>query len=292
LGYTLARVTLAVVLLVAATSKAMVLGVPGNAPASAVLRLLAVLELCVEWFMAAWLLSGVAPVWARRAAMSLLLLFVAVIAWRLAAGERDCHCFGALRVPPMVTLAFDLITLAALYGFGRGALEPRPQRDPDAGATAGQPFLSLRLSFAVMAATVVPTSVVVAERKLPALGAAFGRAVPLDPQSWPGRRLPLLEYVESRDRADLITGEHTLIFVSRDCDTCKRYLAKRAEALASDPGAAGAVRLIDLASVTEPGDLSTPFAQVHLNRPVALLAAVPLEVTLQNGIVAAVRHPE
>lgn len=291
LGYVLAQCVLAVVLLIAVAFKAMVLQVPGNVPSSPVLRMLVISELLVEWFIAAWLMSGIAQAWSRRAAMSLLLLFVAVTTWRLASGDPDCHCFGAFRVPPLITLSFDLAALFALYCLGRAAVVPRPEMPKDQNSSS-RPLLPLRVSFAVMVSIVLPTSMFVAERRLLGPRVALASILPMDPQTWPGGQFPLLQELGSQDRADLVKGDRTVIVFSHDCEECRRYLAQRADALTSDPGAIGRIRLIDVAPATDPVDLSAPFPQLHLNRSVILLGAVPLEVTLKDGIVETIRHPE
>lgn len=292
LGYAFAQGILATVLLIAVASKAVLFDGPGNAPGSLVLRVLVLFELLAEWLTAAWLLSGVAQVWSRRAAISLLLLFVAVTTWRLAGGDRDFHCFGAFRVPPWVTLCFDLAALFALYGLGRVAVVRPPKMPSDRRETDLRPLLPLRVSFAVMVSIVLPISMFVAERRLLGFRAAFASVLPMDPQTWRGGQFPLLEFLSRQDRAELLNGNRIVIFFSHDCDECGRYLAQRADALTSDPGAIGRIRLIDVASAADAGDFSSPFPQLHLNRSVMLLGAVPLEVTLKDGVVEAIRRPE
>ena len=293
LGYTLAQGILSVVLLIAVALKATVLEAPGNRPSQLVLRTLVILELLTEWFIAAWLMSGVAKLWSRRAAMLLLLLFVAVTSWRQAGGDPDCHCFGALRVPPLVTLSYDLITLFAFYSLGRAAVAQHPRVAKDGETTSSHSLRPLRVSFAVIVSILLPMSAFVAERRLFGSRAAFAYIIPVDPQGWRGRQFPLLELVDRSERTNLTQGIRTVVLFRHDCETCTQYLARRAaDAPPMRRSTNADTRLIDVASTARSDGFSPPFPEARLRHPVVCLSRLPLEVVLKDGIVQSVKWPE
>jgi hypothetical protein len=288
--HAIVRASISIVLFVAVASKAVAFRTHGGAPSSPFQDLLAILELLTEWLIAAWLLSGIAQDWSRRAAMLLLLVFVVVTTWRLVRGDPDCHCFGDLRVPPLLTLSFDLLALVALYGLGHTTPHERL-----AAARSGKvktPALLHRISLVAAISVVLPASVFLAERRLLGSQATFVAVVPPNPQSWRGEQFPLLEFVSESDRADLTAGNRTVILFRHDCETCRQYLARRADASGVNGDASGATRLIDVVSATASDGFSPPYPEIHLRRPVVCLAALPLEVVLKDGVVQAIRWPE
>jgi hypothetical protein len=70
-------------------------------------------EVAGEWLVAAWLLAGAAPFWARRVALAVLFFFVAASGWRLVSGLADCGCVGRVSMHPAWTVAVDLLTAEA-----------------------------------------------------------------------------------------------------------------------------------------------------------------------------------
>jgi len=237
----------------------------------------------MEWILAAWLLCGVAPAMARRAAMALLGAFVAMSAWRLLHGQVDCGCFGGLRVHPALTLSFDLSALSLIYWLGRAAL-------PDS-APAGRSRMRLaRIAGAAAVAVLLPAAVLAAThfREM-----RSEQLVVLDPQSWRGKPFPLLDFVDGPARADLLTSERTIILFNRQCDTCREYLAHLALTRGSKPQATG-VRVIDIApaGLARPDGFATAFREIRLRQGVVYAVNVPLEVSLKSGVVEKVRRPE
>jgi hypothetical protein len=99
----------------------------------------ALLIVGTELGVAVWLLSGIAEVWSRRAVMLLLMVFIVAAGQRLLTGNSDCGCFGAVHVPPALTLAFDLTSLAALYLLGRAEAAAPNSRPNDDAASGHRP---------------------------------------------------------------------------------------------------------------------------------------------------------
>jgi hypothetical protein len=278
--YKVVRSTLAVVLLVAtwlkgwSPSEARVPGVWNLAGSS----FLAGLQLAV----AAWLLSGLAETWSRRAAVLLMAVFALVAGWRFLEGKGDCGCFGAVRVPPALTFAFDLGSLVALLWLGRVRI---PIQDADgrlrspSGARAG---FVIGICFASW--LLVTARLAVARHKADSI-------VVLEPSSWNGKPFPVLAYIGEQAGGDLSAGKRTVILFDRRCEACRTYLDRISREW--DSPEATITRLIDLAPNGDATDgFSPPFAEVPLRPGVLCAADVPLKVSLSNGIVVAVIHPK
>ena len=71
-------------------------------------------QITLESALALWLLSGLLPLWSRRAAIAAFSLFTLVTAYKALTGADSCGCFGQLQVNPGFTLALDLTIVLAL----------------------------------------------------------------------------------------------------------------------------------------------------------------------------------
>jgi hypothetical protein len=92
-----------------------------------------------EIILGLWLILGVHPQWARRAAVACFLAFLAVSLIKVSVGEDKCGCFGPLPVSPWMTLGLDGAAAAAL-------LFTRP---PDRGWHSSRWSAALRLGLAL-----------------------------------------------------------------------------------------------------------------------------------------------
>jgi hypothetical protein len=134
LGWHAVRLTLATILLIAAALKAhQIMTDPAVRVGMYGPLWVALVIVCVELLMAAWLLLNVRPAWARRASICLVGVFAAASLHRLLSGEPDCGCFGTMAIPPGWTLTLDVILLLALsYG---------PPANGTAGSQAGADWM-------------------------------------------------------------------------------------------------------------------------------------------------------
>ena len=71
-------------------------------------------QIQLEAALAFWLLSGLLPLWSRRAAIAAFTLFALFTAYKALTGADSCGCFGQLKVNPYLTLALDTAILTAL----------------------------------------------------------------------------------------------------------------------------------------------------------------------------------
>ncbi len=78
-----------------------------------------IFQICFELLMGTWLISGVFKRLAVRVATVCFAIFFCVQIYNVWSGAEGCGCFGAVDVPPMVTLlAVDLPALIVLILFG------------------------------------------------------------------------------------------------------------------------------------------------------------------------------
>jgi hypothetical protein len=243
----------------------------------------ALLIVGAELGVAVWLLSGIAEVWSRRAAMLLLMVFMVVAAQRLLAGNNDCGCFGAVRVPPALTLAFDSTSLAALFWLGRAKTGVRN----DGRSGTGR---SLRIALAV---GVFLGAITLLAVRFTGKRARGEDVVILDPSSWRGKPFPMLEYTDARGSAYLSTGRHTVILYNWRCVACRDYLERTSRSVSGSATADISIMDLSAGERGESPDVSSQrFRDVPLRRGVLYSVAVPLAVSLSNGVVTEVRRPD
>jgi hypothetical protein len=273
LGYAVASRLFAIALLAAAGLKADALWAAPMGTAVRWTSAGAWAEAASEWLVGAWLLAGVAPLWARRIALALLLAFIAASGLRLLRGDRDCGCFGRAMVHPGSTLAFDVGMVAMLLGC-RGPI--RGRRLP-----MGWPRI---LGLATITALSTSLCAVLAARAFgPGLGGSPSLFV-FDAQASVGKPLSFLGQFDDASRAELSSGTHTLILYDHGCDVCREFLRRR---LASPTDSN--VSVVDISQGIPP-TWDVPFRHLSLHPGVRCITAVPVEIVLANGRVKAVRQ--
>lgn len=226
-GVVVTRVLFPVWLLTGAILKLVDLS-PANLPAALVRGLggLGVDLAFVLRYSIAVELVVVAVVWllprlARPVALAMLLAFVPVLVGDLLLGASSCGCFGAVPVPPWVTLATDLALLAGVWWLGGKAPSLRVEGSLPLGRSLAVGAVAL-LGFAVAFGLPAPANAPSAEAaSLPAAGYYLP-----DYQGWIGKRwqdLDLASWVSGMP-ADLGTGRQYLVFYRKDCGHCHELL--------------------------------------------------------------------
>jgi hypothetical protein len=207
------RITLAMVLLTAATLKVweLIIRVPPQSSSWPVGWTVAAVG--SEMFVAIWLLTGQAGCMAWRAVTVMFACFAAAAVWKASQGAATCGCFGPVSVSPWFTAAFDICAVIALW-------LTRPQRQP-----AAMPPARWRAPAAVVLLLAATCALALHAARRGILGAAAaGLAtggdgiVILDPQDWIGQRFPLLDHIDAP--ADLAHGTWLLLLYRADCPLC------------------------------------------------------------------------
>ena len=262
-------------------------------------------QIIVESALALWLLSGLFPLWSRRAAIAAFSLFTLVTAYKALAGAESCGCFGQFQVNPWITLALDLTILAALackcldhpLRWRHADTEQRPALQQRLRVSVPSWLASphWRLGFA-MAGLAMVVSLTLwrmpAMAALPAPGGitfASGLAI-LEPEKWTGQPLPILDYLEG-DKSDLASGAWSLIIYSNDCDHCRQFVPQ-AVAEATSSGAQYA--FVELPPFAPPGaeliPVSAGLKLLRLSDKQEWFAQTPILMQMQNGCVTSVKQ--
>ncbi len=224
-GYELLRVAIGLLLLTAAALKLSESGLVG-----ATTSVWDVGQIAFEAALGVWLLLG----WFGRAAwitsLAAFSLFAAYSAYGALAGWANCGCFGAVELSPWITLGMDAVVVVALLVW-RPPAAANAQLPRQWPAVAGLAMtVAVLLGGAVLDAGGQPQggNEVVAN---PALLDG-----PVDPQSWPGKPLPLLEMIDIGDQ--LKEGRWQVMFYRHDCPHCVEMIEAW---LSGPPAPAGAI---------------------------------------------------
>lgn len=157
----------------------------------------------------------------RTASMAALLFFAGAAAFSLSkalAGERDCGCFGnALQINPWWMLVFDLAACGALLHYASQSV-----RDSSRLIWPGV------VNIATLALLFGPVPFVLAARQAPAELSDTGEvrgyvgSIPIVPERWLGKPLPLLTHIDVGDR--LGRGAWVLLLHQHSCRKCEEVI--------------------------------------------------------------------
>lgn len=183
--------------------------------------LIAVVEF--EYLFGVWLLAGLYPAATWRATMGLFTVFVGVSLYKAVSGAASCGCFGTVEVNPWYTVGLDLAVLGWLFVWRPGQL----------GSDIHLSGQELRHRLAIVCSAwlllAASTGVVLASHRPTRLGdagqlLADGRTVVLEPETWVGKRFPLLDWIETD--APLDQGQWTVILYRPACPMCEEIITR------------------------------------------------------------------
>ncbi|QDV71896.1 MauE/DoxX family redox-associated membrane protein [Botrimarina mediterranea] len=159
------------------------------------------------------LASGLWRCFVHDAAMLVFTVFALIAMRSVLSGEESCGCFGAAVVDPRVILLIDLLAVAALLATRRGG---------------GRLFYSAwkRVRLVVVVITLMGVPLGFAMSKLaPVHGVAVesvDKFVLLEPETWVGKKLPLLEVLEGKP--ELASGVWVVLMHHHGCSDCQRVM--------------------------------------------------------------------
>jgi hypothetical protein len=246
-------------------------------------------RLHMAWFPVAiglgvWFLSGFALRWAWWAAIGTFLLLGSIAVILAVQGANHCGCFGAVRIPPWITVAIDagMVVMLALVRWRSGPPVTRPiQR--------GLPILVASLA-AVVAVPLLWRALAFVPARFDPAGAIVGEApvVVCDPPAWIDSRFPLLNHIEATT-APLDRGIWTLVVVRRGCPACQEHLDAFGVRFAARAPSGWAILDVPDGEATPlvipAALLSWPVARLHARRRWAM--ATPATLQLRDGVVTA-----
>jgi uncharacterized membrane protein YphA (DoxX/SURF4 family) len=214
------RIFIALVLLVAAALKGYSLAVsPTLGDGIFHWRWFNIFVVEFEIFFGLWLIFGFLPKLTRLAAIGCFSVFTFVSFYKVLSGETSCGCFVEfVTINPWIMTVFDCGVVILLLRFCSCKNSVRKM----------DRFLLVNFIVSWLAIA-MPLSWGMITYK-PALLNTDGNivgdslAVILYPQDWIGKRLPLLDYIDSPK--DISQGNWTLIFYGADCAKCEKHFDK------------------------------------------------------------------
>jgi len=231
------------------------------------------------------LLSGAIRRLAWLAAVGTFLLLTAVTLSKALGGEVSCGCWGRIEVNPWWTLVLDVGLLGALLACRpalRGPIRVRPAAWRIAGVAVVT--LAIGLPAGIVAGLYEPA-------RLLADGSILGDdgVVVLEPETWPGRRLPLLPFIDIGE--SLVEGRWTVVLYHHDCPHCQeampKYIADARKL--TDSGSSTRMALIEMPPYAKAGESPIPSdtacTQGRLNEAHDWFAETPTVISLAGGTV-------
>lgn len=182
-----------------------------------------------ELALGIWLLSGLFRKFAWLAVVACFSVFCCVTIYKGIAGYGSCGCFGKIHVNPWITLfAIDMPAVALLAIFRPKQLTVKSIIRP-LELLRPWPGLSHLLGVTVIGLAVITISLPVLALNEPAK-VTSGYEV-LEPETWIGKELPILEHIDIADK--LKTGNWLIVLYHHDCPNCAETIP-RIEGMAKD----------------------------------------------------------
>ena len=205
----------------------------------------------LELLFGLWLLANIWPKPTWAAALACFSLFTCISLYKALSGYPTCGCFGRLPVNPWFTAALDFAAVLSLLRWRPAPCRPlcavaegcaREGRVDGAHSTSLLPFGKALSTgswlFVLLTRPAIPVLLLWLAIGVPAVYAmeayaeatlsdageipGDGKTVVLRPETWIGKRFPLLPWVETD--AALDRGQWTVILYRTGCDRCERLL--------------------------------------------------------------------
>jgi len=183
-----------------------------------------------ELALAIWLLSGLFKRLAWLAALACFSVFCCVTLYKSITGAASCGCFGTVHVNPWVTLlAIDLPAVLALGLFRpRSALSPflsflrRQEFIPGASESFLRPTPSVPRFAALTGLGLLILGITTPILALNEPAWATSTYEVLEPETWVGKELPILESIDMGEQ--LKSGNWLVVLYHYDCPDCAKAI--------------------------------------------------------------------
>ncbi len=221
--------------------------------------------------------------WAWRVGAGVFLLFAVVTGVKVLRGEADCGCFGVLPIDPWAMFVVDVTVFGVLVG-----LTPKSWRRSARHHPVNTALYRKVVTLCVLLAMAGLPIAFATQRTAVSLSSSElhhpGAHVVLTPSDWLGEPFPLTAYLP--EDTGLTRGRWEVILARPGCPHCMEYLSRCDTSVG--PGQAA---VISLGTPSE-GTMEAPpgWARYVLDRDRRWYAEVPVQLTLQDGVVVGVRQ--
>lgn len=289
-GWRVVRLVVATVLLIAATTKCYQCctgPMLGHGLLSAKWFVICLVE--AEWLGSLVLLTGILPKPAWAVALACFSTFTLVSLCKGLAGDASCGCFGRWELNPFLTATLDTaIVLSLLRWRPRGPFVISVRHVLVKAGTVLMIWFTIGLPAAYAMASYAPATLSEA-----GVISGDGRIVVLKPETWIGKRFPLLNYIDIGE--ELAKERQLVLLYHSDCPRCQAAIA-RFWKFSHELANRGDMRQIALIEVPpyeserlQP-DFQNPRCLIgRLSDAKDWLVPTPLEVILDGAIVTQVR---
>ena len=220
-GYDVVRALLGLVLLIAAALKGYQLAtepVANNGILTSRWFLIAQVEF--ELMFGLLLLSGLYKRLMWMVALVCFVGFSLVTLYKGLAGAASCGCFGQVEINPWYTLIFDLAAVTALLIFRpSGKHRQYVQFHWLRSAMVAAVALVAGIPGGLAMASYIPAAVTSQGNII-----GDGQIVVLEPETWVGKRFPLLKYIDIGDQLE--RGNWIVLLYHHDCPQCHEAIRK------------------------------------------------------------------
>ncbi len=293
-GYAVVCVLLGAILLVAATLKAYQLATEPTAETGLMTSrwfLIGVVEF--ELLLGLCLVCGVFRDAVWFVTLGCFSVFGCVALYKALSGEVSCGCFGSVQVHPWYTFSLDSVAVVTL-------LRWRPEvRQFSGWIRETGPSWRLATVLTVWLLVGLPGAWSMTSFEAASVNAegdflGDGQIVVLEPETWVGKRFPLLGHVDIGD--SLADGQWIVLLYHHDCPHCQDVLPHYellAQATPDGPAATG-VALSELPPFGSHGETTTAESPLHgrLAETKDWFVQTPTEIQLDRGTVISVRGAE
>jgi hypothetical protein len=231
-----------------------------------------------EWAFGLWLIAGLHAQGTRKFAIACFAVFALISLSKSSQGESSCGCFGRIRVSPWLMFFLDVLAVALLVTF-------RPSSPRGVTNRSNPMAVAMILTICVW---VGGAWAVVVNR----LDLDRDRVV-LQTESWAGKRLPVLDEIETTE--NLAKGTWTILLYHHDCKKCQDVIPKY-DQRARDYNSLTSASRFALVEVPPFGNAAediipkdTPCSRGRLPVSKEWIVTTPAEIQIQDGVVVAAR---
>ncbi len=241
-----------------------------------------------EFLFGLWLLLGVCGSRTWGVAVLCFAAFLSVSLFKALSGDVSCGCFGKASVDPRYMVVIDAVVLALLFVWRPDAEESASSSSRTRSTVGRAAVIGIWLAVGVPAGWAMASynvSTVAENAKVPEDAAL----VVLEPETWIGQRLPLLESIDIGNQ--LAQGRWSVVLYHNECAKCRVLLHEVEDFARQHPEGLNG-RQIAFIEVPDDGvhsqqlvSSSSPCVQGRLDDGREWFVTTPVELELEDATV-------